>query len=111
MLVNLDIQIFDPEPSDVWLSAEGEHDLVASLGFAVIQTGHIFVACFIDACPGVIRQHGNSPTAHLIAQVLADFVVESPQDVHAAADQRDFTPEPGEYAGELHRDVAATMNE
>ena len=43
--------------------------------------------------------------------MFANFVVEAAQDVHVAADQRDVAAKPGEYAGELDRDVAATVNE
>ena len=78
---------------------------------AVGKPGDEFVARFLDRRDGVPAGHGDAAAAHLVAQVLAHVVVETAQDVLAAIDQRHLAAEPGEDAGELHRDIAAALDD
>ena len=71
----------------------------------------IFVAGFLDRRDGMPAGHGDAARAHLVAQVLAHIVVEAAQDILAAIDQRHFAAEAGEDAGELHRDIAAALDD
>src|SRR5690606_1794298 len=57
------------------------------------------------------QDHLDPALLDLAGEVGADVVVEPAQDVGAAIDQGGLDPQPGEDAGELHRDVAAAGHE
>ena len=48
---------------------------------------------------------------HFHAQLVAQIVVETAQNVFAAIDERHVGAEPGENAGELDGDVAAALDQ
>ena len=72
--------------------------------------GIAIVRRFSIAVDGVAGDDFDAARLHLAAQMLAHVVVEAAQDVLAAIDQRHLDAQPGENAGELHRDIAAALD-
>src|SRR4029077_17562534 len=52
----------------------------------------------------------DTPPFHFAAQMLAQLVVETAQDIFTAIDQRNLRAEPGENVGKLDRDITAALN-
>lgn len=101
---------FQAEIGDRRMAADREHHLVGSKARAVRQMRGEFLAVPIDLRHRAAGENGDALFFHLAADVGANVLVETAQDVVTAIDHGDVGAVAGEDAGEFQRDIAAALD-
>ena len=101
---------FQPEIGDGGMPADREHHLVGGDAGSVRQMRGEFLAVLVDLADGAAGEDVDAVLLHLGADMGADILVKTAQDVVAAIDQRHVGAEAGEDAGEFQRDIAAALD-
>ena len=95
----------------VGLAADGEQDLVALDGGALVGFGMEAIAAFLHLGEFAAQQHFQPARFHGFAKRVAHIVVETAQGLLAAIDQAHMAAQAMEDMGEFQRDVAAARHQ
>ncbi|MGY4478451.1 hypothetical protein ACVILL_005865 [Bradyrhizobium sp. USDA 3364] len=99
-----------PRPLTLGCRADREHHLVGGDARSAGQMRSEIAAVLVDLRHCAAGDDGDATLLHLGADMLADVLVETAQDVVAAVDHRDVGAVAREDAGEFQRDVSAALD-
>ena len=101
-----------PEPFDVRVAADREHDRIGFLDRAARKMGaQAAVGALLDLLEDLAAEDTHALVRRLGMEQAAEIHVEAGQHLAAAIDDRRVDAEAGENAGELDRDVAAAADQ
>src|SRR5205807_7025433 len=68
-------------------------------------------AGILDGRDFAARENANAVRLHFHADVMADIVIETAQNIFAAIDERHVRAQPGKDSGKFHGNVTAALNQ